>query len=109
MRKLVEDLTNGEKIFVYHGMDPLSSSEGKELASALQAYGPATLLWVELADEVHAAGTVEQLEPGLLKGYMDRFAPGENAHDLSLDCWVSVCRNAYRIWKTQEPATEKTA
>ena len=109
VRKLVEDLTNGEKIFVYHGMDPLSSSEGKELASALQAYGPATLLWVELADEVHAAGTVEQLEPGLLKGYMDRFAPGENAHDLSLDCWVSVCRNAYRIWKTQEPATEKTA
>jgi hypothetical protein len=22
---------------------------------------------------------------------MDRFAPGDNAHDISLQCWIDVC------------------
>jgi hypothetical protein len=34
---------------------------------------------------------------GLLKGYIDRFAPGENAHALSLDCWITLCRNSCRL------------
>jgi hypothetical protein len=99
-RKLIEDITLGEKIFVYHGMEALTLDQAQALVAVLRSYGPATLLWVELADELHSPGTVEQIQPGLLKGYMDRFAPGENAHDLSLDCWITVCRNAYRIWKS---------
>ena len=35
-------------------------------------------------DDEHPAGTVEVLTAGLVKGYIDRFAPGENAHALSL-------------------------
>jgi hypothetical protein len=99
VRKLTEDLTIGEKIFVFHGMEPLALEEAQRLSAVLREYGPSTLLWVELADEEHAPGTVERIQPGLLKGYMDRFAPGENAHDLSLDCWITLCRNAYRTWR----------
>jgi hypothetical protein len=99
IRKLSEDLTAGEKIFVYHQMDqPLSAVQARQLASALSAYGPSTLLWVELAEPEHPAGTAEWIEPGLIKGFVDRFAPGENAHDLSIDCWVAMCRAAYRLW-----------
>jgi hypothetical protein len=99
IRKLSEDLSVGEKIFVYHQMDqPLSAAQARQLASALSAYGPSTLLWVELAEPDHPAGTAEWIEPGLIKGFVDRFAPGENAHDLSIDCWVAVCQSAYRLW-----------
>jgi hypothetical protein len=37
----------------------------------------------------------------LLKGYIDRFAPGENAHALSLECWTALCRNALALHRTQ--------
>jgi hypothetical protein len=97
VRKLTEDLMLGEKIFVYHGMQPLNLEQARQLLAALREYGPGTLLWVELADEPHQPGTVIEIQPGLLKGYVDRFAPGENAHDLSLECWIELCCNASRL------------
>ncbi|HEX3536706.1 MAG TPA: hypothetical protein VHU15_08055 [Stellaceae bacterium] len=96
-RKLIEDLTEARKIFVYRGMRRLPQPLVLRLVTALREYGPATLLWVELQDDKHPAGTVEPLTAGLLKGYIDRFAPGENAHALSLDCWIALCRNACRL------------
>jgi len=94
-RKLIEELEEGRKIFVYHGMQPLPEPLVRRLAAALRVYGPATLLWVELQDREHPAGTVERIGEGLLKGYIDRFAPGENAHDFSLEGWVALCRAAW--------------
>jgi hypothetical protein len=90
--KMLEDLASGEKVMVYHGMQPLWQSQAEALAALIGEIGPrTTLLWVELAEPGHAAGSVVRLGPHLVKGFMDRFAPGENAHDLSLDCWISVC------------------
>ena len=110
-RKLIADLELGEKIFVYHGMSALTLEEARGLHAALRRYGPGTLLWIELADADHPAGSVEQPTPGLLKGYMDRLAPSENAHDLSLDCWIKVCRQAWmlhcaRADEASNPSTE---
>ncbi len=96
-QKLIEDLEEGRKIFVYHGMEKLPRPLMLRLLLAIRAYGPASLLWVELQDEAHPAGTVEPVTQGLLKAYIDRFAPSENAHDLSLDSWIALCRNAYSI------------
>jgi hypothetical protein len=96
-RKLIEDLEEARKIFVYHGMRRLPEPLIRRLAMAMRAYGPTTLLWVELYDPDHPSGTVENLGGGVLKGYIDRFAPGDNAHDLSLEGWTLLCRNAYRI------------
>jgi hypothetical protein len=48
--------------------------------------------------------------PNLLKGCIDRFAPGNDAHDLSLDCWVAICREAERLWRhCQKDATTGAA
>jgi hypothetical protein len=38
---------------------------------------------------------VDRLGEGLLKGYIDRFAPGDDAHDFSLDGWIALCRAAW--------------
>ena len=94
IRKLVEDLGSGEKIFVFHGMDPLDLPFATTLKGDIGRYGPGVLLWVELADAGHPPGSAEWVGPGLLKGYMDRFAPGEDAHDISLECWVELCQRA---------------
>lgn len=97
VRKLLEDLEGGEKIFVFKGMGAMEEEEVFPLAMAIRRYGPNTLLLVTLADAEHRPGTVEARAPGFLVGYIDRFAPGDNAHDLSLGMWVKVCREAYRL------------
>jgi len=100
-RKLLEDLEEASKIFVYRGMHRLPQPLVLRLVAAMHAYGPTTLLWVELQDPDHPAGTVEWVATGLLKGYIDRFAPAENAHALSLDCWITICRNALKLAQTR--------
>jgi hypothetical protein len=63
----------------------------------LNRFAANTLLFVTPADAAHPPGTVERLMPGLLRGSIDRFAPPENAHDLSLECWLAVCVNAHQL------------
>jgi hypothetical protein len=94
VRKMIEDLTAGEKIFVYHGMEPLSLASARNLAAAIRGYGPGTLLWVEQTNEPHRLGTVTCVEEGLLLGCIDRFAPADNAHDFSYFLWTKVCEAA---------------
>jgi len=103
IRKLIEDLTAARKLLVVRGMDQsLDDAQVERLLAALRRYGPNTLLWVELADTDHPPGTVDWVGRDLLKGYIDRFAPGEDAHDLSLDCWVAICRAAERRWRRRQ-------
>jgi hypothetical protein len=97
VRKLLEDLEAGEKIFVFKGMGAMPEEEVFPLAMALRRYGPNTLLFVNLADADHRAGTVEARSPGFMVGYIERFAPGDNAHDLAISEWVKVCREACRL------------
>lgn len=95
--KLIDDLRAGAKTFVYHAMSPLPLEDASVMARSIARYGPSTLLWVELSDDDHAPGFVERLSPHLLKGYMSRFAPGENAHNFDLPGWVKLCRAARHL------------
>lgn len=47
--------------------------------------------------------------PGLLKGYIDRFAPEENAHDFSFDGWLQVCANACVLVHLQRSVVQSEA
>jgi hypothetical protein len=100
VRKLIADLAEGEKIFVFHGMEPLRLSDARNLAAAIRRHGPGTLFWVEVADAAHPPDTVEWVEEGLLKGYIARFAPGEDANDFLLGGWVALCGQAIRVLKS---------
>jgi len=105
VRKLLADLSEGAKLFVFHGMQPLTQAQAGGLARAIRGFGPGTLLWVELADAENPPGSVRRLGDGLLKGHMDRFAPGDNAHDISLQCWTDLCAAALAA-AAQEPLPE---
>jgi hypothetical protein len=103
-RKFIEELEAGDKIFVYKFGSGVSEEEILPLYMALNRYGDATLLWVVQAERDRPTGTVEVVMPGLLKGYIDRFAPEENAHDLSFDGWLRVCANACVLARLQRRA-----
>nr|WP_294507017.1 hypothetical protein [uncultured Rhodopila sp.] len=108
-RKFMEELEATDKIFVYKFGATVSEEEILPLHMALNRYGDATLLWVVLAERDRPAGTVEVVMPGLLKGYIDRFAPADNAHDLSFDGWLRVCANAYVLSRLQKSARTAAA
>jgi hypothetical protein len=91
-RKLMEDIGNGEKIFVLKRTPALRPEEVLPIYTILNELGCNWLLWMVPADAAHPPGTVEMLLPGLLRGYMDRFAPSENAHELSMPVWTAVCQ-----------------
>ncbi len=97
VRKLLEDLEAGEKIFVFKGMGAVAEEEVFPLAMAIRRYGPNTLLVITLSDAAHRGGTVEARSPGFMIGYIDRFAPGDDAQDFLLGQWVRICRDAWRL------------
>lgn len=93
-RKFMEELESASKIFVYKLGSGVANEEILPLFMALRRYAPATLLWVVPAERDRPPGTVEVIMPGILKGYIDRFAPNTNAHDFSFDGWLRLCANA---------------
>lgn len=109
VRKLLDDLATAEKIFVVKGMGAMPEEEVFPLAMAIRRYGANTLLFVTLADADHPGGTVVEEYPGFLVGYIDRFAPGANAHDLLLDQWLQLCREAYRLRLAADASTARAA
>lgn len=94
--KFIDELESAEKIFVVK-RDRATEAEILALVLALRNYGPVWVLWVVATTEQEKWGCVELLQDGLLRGYIDRFAPTENAYDLSFDQWSSICANSYRI------------
>jgi hypothetical protein len=105
-RKFIEELESTRKIFVYKFGSGVSEEEILPLHMSLNRHGEAMLLWVVPAERDHRAGTVEVVMPGLLKGYIDRFAPEDNAHDFSFEGWLRVCANACVLARLQRPETE---
>ncbi len=108
-RHFLRHLRGGSKILVVKRNEPLQEEEILPLFAALSSYGPNVLLWVVPADATHAAGTVEVVIPGLLKGFIDRFAPYEDAPDMSLDVWLEICVNAYQLSQADRMACQEGA
>ena len=96
-RELLAEVGGAEKIFVFKRNEPLTEAEILPLYAAMRARSDCTLLYVVQADPEHPAGRVERVLPGLLRGWIERFAPYENAHDLLLPAWLELCRQAYNL------------
>lgn len=103
-KKLIEDLEDAAKIFVVKDKHGLPSDHLLMLKDAVQVRGPGVLLWVDVADEAHPAGSAEVIMPGLMKGYLDRFANlPEGPHTTSLDSWRMMLANAHALWSRARP------
>ena len=90
--KLLEDLDNGEKTFVYKtGGEPLTPEEIARIFSCFQLHYPrAAVLLVHAATEPAEIGTVRMRGAGLFEGYLDRIN-GPNWL-VSHNIWLSICR-----------------
>jgi hypothetical protein len=98
---LLRDLSRGKKLFVFKGRCDLATM--RNVATQLQLYASNCLLWIDLADEAHPPGSVQKDSAQLLLGYVSRFGTYDGAPCLPIDEWVSVCGNAYRLWRNEEP------
>jgi tetratricopeptide (TPR) repeat protein len=96
--KLIEDLENAEKIFVFKLPDAVSPEEIEGLFTTLRTYGPATLLCVSLADEDHPGGTVEMLRPGLFMGRVTMWgsARDDTMRGIDFASWREICAEVAR-------------
>jgi hypothetical protein len=98
-RMLIEQLEADEKIFV-RSKGFSAMRELRRLHLAMRVYNPtARLLYVDEApsDARELIGRVEWLAPGLYKGYLDRFAPEENAYEFSFDVWLRICKTVFHF------------
>jgi hypothetical protein len=105
-RKLLEDLQEGSKIFVYkNNTRTLSDIELSQLLAAIRRHGSAPLLYVRVQDEQHPDGTVEYVEDGLFIGYIKHFSHSPNDEFLGMmfDSWLTICRNTYSQSKMAAP------
>ena len=103
-RKLIEDLEDAEKIFVIKDKNGLPGDYLMLLMDAIRALGSGVLLWVDVADNIHPVGSADVIAPGLMKGYLDRFANlPEGPHTTSLESWRLMLRNAHALWGRARP------
>jgi tetratricopeptide (TPR) repeat protein len=100
--KLMDDLQEGEKIFVYKNDKGITKGQIQRLHRAVRQRGRSTLLCVLLRDAQHRAGLVEDKGNGLLLGYIDRFSPPGNAGDSAHEAWLAICQAAYRLWRDKQ-------
>jgi hypothetical protein len=94
--KLLDDLRNPEKIFVYQRVHQLSDHEIELLFRVIRGYGAGTLLCVRPRDADHPAGTVDLVEQGLLVGHLDRFAERDMAEP-AYETWLQICQSTDRL------------
>lgn len=93
--KLITDLENPSKILVFRQNEVLTAADLVDLRSALSAYGPGILLWVQEARPGHPPGSVDRVDDRLLAGYVHRLAAREDVPDLDYASWIRVLRAAY--------------
>ena len=108
-RKFLEDIQDGQKIFVRTCRREFNAAEEMiPLFMALNRDRANILLWVVYADETHPTGSVESIATGLFIGYIDTFAPEADASNLSVDAWLSICANAYVLFLEQRSRAESS-
>jgi len=94
--KLVQDLADAEKTFLYkddgHGTP---DEHVQEMYRLLQNYGANTLLYVCEANAKCLPGSATMVAPGLIYGYLDRSALLNYMN--AEPAWLALCRRAYAL------------
>ncbi|MGD0109045.1 MAG: hypothetical protein ABSC06_34180 [Rhodopila sp.] len=97
-QKLLEDLAQGEKIFVYRTFnDDLDIDGIRELKAAMSLHGHNRLLYVKLADPGRPPGTIAQITEDLIVGRVSRFSFRPN-QELFLDGWLEMFTATATAW-----------
>jgi hypothetical protein len=103
-RKYLEDVENGEHLFVVKQKSPLLPEQIAILGAAFRKRGKACLLWVLEADEAHPPGSAGWVVPGVMAGYVARIDVSP-LRSIDMEGWIAMCRSAYAVWRRQEVLT----
>jgi hypothetical protein len=93
-RKFYEGLRAGRKTYVIKHPERVPMGRAVALLLELNRHGRATLLCVEPASGKRRPGEVELLIPGLMRGYVERFAPEASVDLADPADWLRVLGNA---------------
>lgn len=97
-RKLIEDLTDAEKIFVYKStFSVLTEEEAFGLHRGLRRYGTNVLLGVSLEDGDRRAGAIVELGEDLMLGFVDKMMFSEKAPGMATETWFKLLRDARAV------------
>jgi Flp pilus assembly protein TadD len=97
--KLIRDLEDRQKIWIYATNDFASDAEMTRLFTALRAYGPNSLLYVRPERGDRPAGTVELLEDGLYAGYFPGVNDFVGGGQPPFELWQRLCWQTHRLAK----------
>jgi hypothetical protein len=97
-RRFLEVLESGQKLFVYQRYEHMTEAHALPVLNLLRSHGPNALLFVT-ADPSLPCGSVDRLAMDLYRGNIDYLAPIGSADKMNLAGWVSICANAYRLWR----------
>jgi tetratricopeptide (TPR) repeat protein len=108
--KLLEDLEQAEKIFVFKMTHDVGEAAFEALFEALRAYGDCVLLGVALADAGHPPGTLEMKRPGLFLGRTGMFmgVGGASGAGIDTQIWRSLCERV-AAWRDRQHTPAQAA
>jgi hypothetical protein len=92
--KLIRDLEQSEKHFVYGCRHRLSDEEIVAMWQATRLYGQNRLLLVHPANETELPGSTRIIEADLVVGCLDRLSVEQPSFDL----WLQLCQLAHDHW-----------
>lgn len=95
-RKILEDLSNGEKTFVLRRPEPLADYETLAVATALRLHGRSPLLVLEQGAGPKP-GTIDVIGHGVIIGHLDG-VPDQVPP--SHEVWLSICKSTYELTRS---------
>ncbi len=105
--RLLKDLADGEKIFVYRSLQDISWSLANKLLSAIQMHGNGALLHVRV-DRSVPPGSLEYAGNGLIRGTTHLLSDEDPPH-IDFDAWEKMARSLLAagpmIWKRRASAS----
>jgi tetratricopeptide (TPR) repeat protein len=99
--KMIDDLEEHQKIYVYSTDDYASDAQVSRLFAALRRYGPNSLLYVRPARDDRPVGTVEVLEDGLYAGYFAGLTNFMAGNQPPFELWHQLCLQTYQLAKAR--------
>ncbi|MCB8883912.1 glycosyltransferase family 4 protein [Acidisoma cellulosilytica] len=99
--KFKENIAGSQRIYVVKRNTGLTRSDADAIFEAIASKGGGRLLYVTVADRLEKVGKVELIHPRMAHGWIDRFAPYNQANNVSLTHWEEILRAADHLFATQ--------
>ncbi len=108
-RKLLEDLSTGEKIFIWKSTVPLETGKVLYLFDALQEFGPNKMVWIPPINQQGTPGEIDIVAPGLVRATMTRKPTLGDLDAKTAAEWVLVCRRALQVLRGNAAAVPNSS